>query len=67
MAVWNGQICIRRATVVDPAGFAAWVTGAYQHYIERIGRLPGPRIKAWRRRSEAPRPQGGASLLLKQF
>lgn len=36
---------VRRATELDAAGVAACVCEAYIHYIERIGRQPGPMLE----------------------
>lgn len=38
------DIVIRRATPQDAPGVAACVCEAYIHYIERIGRQPGPML-----------------------
>ena len=35
---------IRSATVADAAGIAECVRAAYAHYVERIGRPPGPML-----------------------
>ena len=38
----EGGFGIRRAVAGDAEGAAACVRAAYQHYVERNGRLPGP-------------------------
>jgi ribosomal protein S18 acetylase RimI-like enzyme len=39
------EIALRPATLTDAAGVAACVCEAYVHYIERIGRQPGPMLE----------------------
>ena len=38
------SLAIRAATVADAPRVAACVQGAYRHYVERIGRPPGPML-----------------------
>ena len=40
---------LRAATVADAAGIAECVRAAYSHYIERIGRKPGPMLDDYNR------------------
>ncbi len=40
----SGAFRIRRATLEDPPAIADCVARAYEHYIPRIGRPPGPML-----------------------
>ena len=40
----SNSISIRRATAADAEAIASCVKAAYQHYIERMGKPPGPML-----------------------
>ena len=44
MSEASNSISIRRATAADAEDIASCVKAAYQHYIERMGKPPGPML-----------------------
>ena len=44
MSEASNSISIRRATTADAEAIASCVKAAYQHYIERMGKPPGPML-----------------------
>jgi len=48
MCVSSSEVSIRGAADADAAKVEACVRDAYQHYVERIGQMPGPMLEDYR-------------------